>query len=314
MRVIAIEEHFSTEDLLASGTNTPPPPIRAKLVDVGDARIADMDAAGIDMQVLSPNAPSVQVLEPALAVEVARRTNDRLAEIVAAHPDRFAGFATVPTPDPAGAVVELERSIKELGLKGAIVHGHSRGHFLDDKRFWPVLECAEDLGVPIYLHPAPPPEAVMIAYFSGLDEEVGRALSTSAWGWHVETGMHALRLVVAGVFDRFPRLQIMLGHMGENIPFSLARADSTLGRVTRHLERPVADYFHENFYITTSGYITFPPLLCALLVFGADRLMFSVDFPFADNKSATEFLAAAPISPPDRHKIAHGNVERLLHL
>jgi len=314
MRVIAIEEHFNTEELLASSGRSFGRTILSKLLDVDHGRLAEMDAAGIDLAVLSPNAPSVQMLAGGLAVDLAIATNDHLAEVVAEHPDRFAGFATVPTPDPAGSVAELERAVNDLGFRGAIIHGHTSGRFLDESVFWPILECAESLGVPIYLHPAPPPAAVMSAYYSGLGEEVGRALSMGAWGWHVETGMHALRLVVAGVFDRFPKLQFILGHMGENIPFSLARADSVLNRVTANLEHPVAHYFHRNFHLTTSAYVTAPPLLCALAVFGADRIMFSVDYPFSDGAEATHFLRSAPISPADLEKIAHSNAEALLDL
>lgn len=311
MRVIAIEEHFATQDLLAAFQRPWPPPIAEMLLDTAEGRIKAMDAAGIDFQVLSSSAPAVQELEPAKAIDLARRINDELAEVVAAHPDRFAGFATLPTPDPEAAASELERCMNELGFKGTMIHGHTKGHFLDEPQFLPIFEAAAALHAPIYLHPTPPTPAISAAYFSGLSDEVGRVLSTSAWGWHAETGLHSLRLVVSGLFDRFPDLQMIIGHMGENVPFSLQRADSTLGRVL-HLERSVSEYFQENFWLTTSAYFTVPPLLCALLTFGADRLMFSVDYPFADNVAGRQFLDSAPISNADRHKLAHGNVEALL--
>jgi predicted TIM-barrel fold metal-dependent hydrolase len=311
MRVIAIEEHFTTLELHEAAARERGGPVVDKLLDTADGRLAAMDQAGIDVQVLSTSPTGVQEFEPGRAVDLARRTNDHLASVIAAHPDRFAGFATLPTPDPKAAAVELERCVTELGFKGTMLHGHPQGHFLDEPQFLPIFEAAESLHVPIYLHPTPPTEQIKKAYFTGLDEEVERTLSTSAWGWHAETGLHALRLVAAGLFDRFPGLEIIIGHMGENIPFSLARANSTLARVL-HLERTVTEYFEQQFWITTSAYFTVPPLLCALLVFGADRLIFSVDYPYADNVAGRRFLDDAPISTADREKIAHGNVERLL--
>ncbi len=314
MRIIAVEEHFNTDELLAPSGRVIPPAIRERLVEIGERRLGEMDEAGVDMMVLSPSAPAVQMLEPKLARELSVATNDHLAEAVAAHPDRFAGLATLPTSDPPAAVLELERAVTELGFKGAMIHGHTLGRFLDEPDFWPILECAESLGVPLYLHPAPLPAAVVAAYYSGLDPDVARALSMAAWGWHVETGLHALRLVVAGVFDRFPALQFILGHMGENLPFSLARADSILSRAVKGLEHPVAHYFHENFHITMSGYFTLSPFQCALSVFGADRMMFSIDFPHSSNVEAVRFLETVPVGPREREKIAHENAERLLRL
>jgi predicted TIM-barrel fold metal-dependent hydrolase len=318
VRVIAIEEHFWTDGIrAATGRGRPTPgfaDIAVKLGDLGERRLADMDAAGIDVQVISVNAPATQNLDAAAAIPLARDANDRLAAAVAAHPDRFAGFATLPTADPAAAAAELERAVTGLGFKGVMIHGHTRGRFLDDQAYWPVLERAEALGVPIYLHPTFPIPAVMEAYYSGLDPRVGAVLATNAWGWHAETGLHALRLIAGGVFDRFPALRVIIGHMGENIPFSLARADERLTPVATHLKRSVAEYFRENFYVTTSGYFTDPPLICALMVLGADRIIFSVDYPFSDNLPARAFLDRAPLSPADREKIAHGNAERLLRL
>jgi predicted TIM-barrel fold metal-dependent hydrolase len=202
--------------------------------------------------------------------------------------------------------------VTELGFKGAIIHGHTNGRFLDHKNYWSTFEAAESLRVPLYLHPTPPTKTVFDAYYSDLDSEVADVLSTSGWGWHAETGLHALRLIVSGVFDRFPALQVVIGHMGENVPFSLARADSTLGRVTTYLNRSISAYFTENFYITTSGYFTHPPLLCALMVVGADRVLFSVDYPFSQNAHGRAFLDSAPISAADRAKVAYLNADRLL--
>jgi predicted TIM-barrel fold metal-dependent hydrolase len=216
--------------------------------------------------------------------------------------------------DPEEAASELTRCVTKLGFKGALISGTINDRFLDDPVFEPVLAEAEKLGVPLYLHPAPPPAAVYDVYFRGLPADIAGSLATSAWGWHVETGLHCLRLVAAGVFDRFPKLQIIIGHMGENLPFSLARADNRLTPFTPHLQRRVRDYFLTNFHITTSAYFTLPPLLCALMVFGVDRILFSVDYPFSPNAPGRALLDTAPLSPADLEKIAHGNAERLLKL
>jgi predicted TIM-barrel fold metal-dependent hydrolase len=285
-----------------------------KLRDVGAGRLADMDAAGIDLQVLSATGVGLDKLDRETGTALARENNDALAEIVRARPDRFAAFALLAMQDPEAAAAELERCTLKLGFKGALISGTINERFLDDPTFEPVLAQAEKLDVPLYLHPAPPPAAVYQAYFSGLPAEIAGSLATSAWGWHVETGLHSLRLVVAGVFDRFPKLQVIIGHMGENLPFSLARADARLAPFTTHLQRPVRDYFLANFHITTSAYFTLPPLLCALMVFGVDRILFSVDYPFSPNAPGRTLLETAPLSPADLEKIAHLNAEKLLKL
>jgi uncharacterized protein len=314
MRIIAIEEHFTTEGLIrAEGADASGGPV-GKLLDLGADRIAEMDAAGIDLQVISTRAPAVQNLQASEAVPLAREANDMLAAAIAAHPDRFAGFATLPTPAPEQAAAELDRAVRQLGFKGAMLHGHTSGRFLDEQEFWPILDCAQALDVPVYLHPTPPTAAVFQAYFGGVDPRVAGVLARSGWGWHAETGLHALRLMVAGVFDRFPRLQVIIGHMGENLPFSIARADIALRAGTSHLKRTVAEYFGTNFHVTTSAYFTVPPLQCALSVIGADRIMFSVDYPFCSAQDGTRFLRSAPLAPADLEKIAHGNAERLLNL
>lgn len=313
MRVIALEEHFTAPGLPTHGPGRKPE-IGARLRDLGAERLADMDAAGIDVQVLSASSPGTHLQTPEEAIPTARDSNDLLAETVAAHPDRFAGFALLPMPAPEAAAAELERCVTKLGFKGAMIHGHVQGRFLDADEFSPVFACAESLGVPIYLHPTPPTPTVFDAYFSGLPEQVAGIMAGAAWGWHAETGLHSLRLVVNGVFDRHPGLKIVIGHMGENIPFSLARADSVLSPAATHLKRRVAEYFHEHFWITTSAYFTIPPFQCALSVFGIDRLLFSVDYPFADNAAGRRFLDTVPLSPTDREKLAHGNAEELLGL
>lgn len=195
-----------------------------------------------------------------------------------------------------------------------MIDGTIDGQFLDNRRFEPVLAAAERLGVPLYLHPAPPPKAIYQAYYSGLPEAVSFSLSIAGWGWHVETGLHSLRMVVAGVFDRFPNLQVIIGHMGELIPYCLARSDMILSRAAPHLQRRVSDYFRTNFHFTTSGYFTIPPLLCALMVFGAEKMLFAVDYPYSPNAAGRGLLNTAPISPSDLAKISHENAERVLKL
>jgi predicted TIM-barrel fold metal-dependent hydrolase len=284
------------------------------LDDAGDARLQAMDAAGIDVQVLSALAHAVQELSPGQAQAVSRNLNDRMAAAVAAHPGRFRAFATLPMCDPIASAAELSRAVEELGFAGTMIHGQTHGVFLDDPSAAPVLAAAERLGVPVYLHPAEPPAAVRAAYFAGLEPAVAGMLATAGWGWHAETGLHVLRMVVSGVFERFPGLQLIVGHMGENLPFSLARADERLTPVASGLSATVADTVLGHVHVTTCGYTTSPPLLCALMVFGADRMLFSVDYPFSDSAQAAAFLREAPVSPSDREKIAHGNAERLLRL
>jgi predicted TIM-barrel fold metal-dependent hydrolase len=273
-----------------------------------------MDAHGIDFQVISHTTPGVQTLDPDTAVSLARDANDRLAAGVAEHPDRFAGFATLPTPAPEAAADELERAVSELGLKGAMVNGHTGGRFLDDPAFDVLLERFERLGVPLYLHPTEPVSAVREAYYDGFAPGATWFLSAAAWGWHAETGLHVLRMVLGGVFERHPRLQVVIGHMGEMLPFMLARIDDNLPPRVTGLEKLPSEYILANVHITTSGLFTLPPLLCTLMVFGADRVMFSVDWPYAPNADGRRLLDSAPLSPDDRERIAHGNAERLLGL
>jgi predicted TIM-barrel fold metal-dependent hydrolase len=270
--------------------------------------------------VLSMVQPGLEHSPADKATPVARVFNDRIAEAIAAHPDRFAGFAALPTADPHAAANELNRAVTELKFKGALVNGRTQERFLDDQFFWPMFESAEALGVPIYLHPMPPPKAVYDAYYAGFGDDVGFMLAAPAWGWHIETGLHAVRLILAGVFDRFPALQIIIGHMGEAVPFMLTRIDETLGGATAldpaklATELSVKEYFHRNFHITTSGIFTDPPLRCAIDTFGADRIMFAVDHPFSDGAQARRFLDQAAITDEERMKTAHANAERLLGL
>jgi predicted TIM-barrel fold metal-dependent hydrolase len=311
VRVIAVEEHFLSERVVDAPYRED---IRQKLLDLADSRIAAMDAAGIDVQVLSHASPGAQRLDAATAAGFVREENDRLAELVGRRPDRLAAFAALPTAEPRAAAGELERGVRALGLKGALINGPTGGRFLDDQFFWPILECAESLEVPIYVHPAPPSPAIVDAYYSGFSPQVNTALATGAWGWHIETGLHVLRLILAGVFDRFPKLQLLVGHMGEALPFMLRRAMGPLGVEVTGLQRPLPEYFRENVHLATSGFFSVPPFLNALLEVGADRIMFAIDYPFSTNERGRAFLDALPVGPADKEKIAHGNAERLLRL
>jgi predicted TIM-barrel fold metal-dependent hydrolase len=322
MRTITLEEHITipaVEKALGWKSHRGAPSefvnrIQAQLLDMGESRLAAMDAGKIDLQVLSLAGFDMDLLDSATATALACEANDAMAAAQSAHPDRFAAFAALNLRQPDEAAREFERCVRKLGFKGAMIHGTTDGLFLDDPRFSPFWEAAESLDVPVYLHPAPPPEPVQTAYFHGLNESLAYFLSTAAWGWHCETGMHVLRLIGAGVFDRYPKLQVIIGHMGENLPFSLARADFILGRTHPPLPRRVTEYFQQHIHVTTSGYFTLPPFLCTLQVIGADRILFSVDYPYASNAQGRQFLDSLPVSAADLHKIAHGNAERLLRI
>jgi uncharacterized protein len=329
MRTIALEEHYATREFmegpgqsitglaLATG-NARIVDLMTRVVDqlceLDAGRIAAMDTAGIDLQVLSLTAPGVEQLDAPDAIAVAREINDHLADAMRRHPSRLAGFATLPTPAPDAAADELERTVTGLGFAGAVINGHSRGRYLDDEFYWPVLEAAHALQVPIYLHPTPPPQAVIDAAYTGnYPSEVAGTLATAAWGWHIDTATHVLRLVVSGAFDRYPRLQLIVGHMGEGLPFMLPRVEFALTPVTR-LDRPVGDYFRDNLHYTFSAFNWTPTFLNLLLQVGVDRILFSTDHPYGSMAQARAFLDQLPVSPTDKRRIAHTNAERLLRL
>lgn len=325
MRTIAIEEHFlasgfreamqrNTSNRVEGSNTTRTAELQAKLADLGEIRLQAMDAGGIDLQVISHNTTDLTAFPVDEVVSLARQANDQLATTIAAHPTRFAGFATLPMTSPEAAADELERAVHLPGMKGAMISGTTNERFLDDPIFLPILERAVALDVPIYIHPGVPPAPVREAYYSGFDPAVSYMLATSAWGWHAETAVHALRLILSGLFDRLPTLQIIIGHMGEMLPFMLDRTNNVLTPVAKHLQRPVSDYLLRNFSITTSGFFTEPPLQLALKTLGADRIIFSVDYPYSRNEQGRTFLDNASLSPTDREKISHLNAERLLKL
>jgi 2,3-dihydroxybenzoate decarboxylase len=271
-----------------------------------------MDEFGIDMEVLSLTAPGIQAeTDTALAAKRAAQANDFLAEIIGKHPTRFSGFAALALQDPDGAAAELERAVTQLGLRGALINGHTHGEYLDAPTFWPVWERAEALGVPIYLHPANSYD--VWHNLRGHEELIG-----PMWSWGVETATHALRILFGGVFDRFPGATLVLGHMGEGLPGILWRLDSRWGFLDQRgisLAKPrPSDYIRDNMMITTSGVCAHAPLLGSLLALGADHIMFATDYPLESNRDAVRFIETAPISETDRAKICHLNAERLLRL
>jgi len=276
--------------------------------------LADMDASGIDMQVLQLSGERFDRFDRDTEAATVRESNDFLAGVIHEHPDRFAGFAQLNLGDPEGAAAELERCVTELGLVGGMWCGKSKGHYLDHPSFRPVWAMAEKLDVPVYLHPGYPSQEEADALYKDLPESVVGTLARAGWGWHVDTGLHSLRLVLSGLFDRYPKLHFIIGHMGEGIPFFLARANTFLTPLAKHLNRSIEEYYLSNFYITTSGFFSIPTFLCASMVFGVDRVIFSVDYPFSTNEEGRKFLDAIPLSHEDLQKISYKNAERLLKL
>jgi uncharacterized protein len=318
IRTITLEEHFATPAFLdGPGVKNKERPrdLLDQLCDLGDRRIADMDAAGIDVQVLSLTSPGVEQLDATESVKLARETNDILANAVRRHPGRFAGFASLPAVSPKIAADELERVVREHNFKGAVINGHIRGRYLDDAFFWPILERAEALHVPLYIHPTPPPQPVIAASYTGnFSAEVTDRLASAAWGWHIETAVHVLRLILSGAFDRYPRLQVVIGHLGEGLPFMLPRINRNLPMETTKLRRPTAAYFRENLHYTISGFNFVATFLDLYMEVGADRIMFSADYPYGSMSQALAFLDQLPLSPADKERIAHSNAELLLRV
>ena len=328
MRTVALEEHFAVPSIasridkavLARRGYRPrtlpkdaPSPLEL-LAEVGERRLKSMNDAGISVQVLSNSGPGPDLVAGPDGVAMARETNDQLAKIVADRPDRFAGFAALPMQSPDAAAKELSRAVKELGFVGAMVHGTTEGRFLDHASFDQILSAAEELDVPIYIHPHIPPEAVRQAYFSDLPTGAGRVLETAGWGWHSETAIHVLRMVVAGTLDRHRRLKLIIGHMGEMLPMMLDRADQVFALDVDHLQRPVSRTVLDQVWITTSGIFNEPPFLAALLTFGIDHIMFSVDYPYAPDALGRKFLERISLSPADMEKLTHGTADALLKL
>ena len=320
VKAIALEEHFASPAFMEGPgrwlrAGSRPSGVVDKLLDIGEGRIAAMDEAGVEMQVLSINSPGVEQLGAAEAKVIADETNARLADAVRLHPGRFAGFATLPTPSPEAAADTLERAVRDYRFVGAAINGHVAGRYMDDRFFWPILERAEELGVPLYIHPTPPPKRVVeVSYRGSYSDAVAYTLSTSGWGWHIETALYVLRLILGGALDEYPNLQLIVGHLGEALPFMLERIDRNLPREATGLQRGMADYLRENVWYTFSGFNFTPAFLDLLMEVGADRIMFSVDYPYGSMAAARAFLDGLPVPDADHEKIGHGNAEKLLKL
>lgn len=324
MKIIAIEEHFTTpmyrQHVGASeyrnffitsrsaqiGHNIP-----TQLLDLGEERLRHMDAAGVDIQVLSFGSPGPQGFGKDVAIPMARDANNRLRDAIDKHPDRFAGFAALPTADPDEAAAELDRAVKQLGFKGAMIHGHQQGSFLDAKKYWVIFERAAALDVPIYLHPTMPHPDVVRTYFAGYEE-----LQGSPWGFAIDTSCHFLRIMFAGVFDAYPTLKIILGHLGEGLPFAMHRLHdhSYQAAARRGLKKTPLQYLKDNLVVTTSGNWYEPAFVCTLLALGADSIIWAVDWPYEANSVAMDFFKQLSLNDIDKEKIAHRNAERLLRL
>jgi 5-carboxyvanillate decarboxylase len=345
MKRIAIEEHFQTQGYLrALRSRTDYPRVQVSrdrqhneieliwcspdyylprrreisdrlLLDLINIRLQEMDEAGIDMQILSLVYPGPEVFDAPTGAALARETNNELSQVIKRYPERLAGFAAIALQNPPGAADELERAVTQLGLKGAKINSHVSGEYLDDKKYWVLFERAEKLGVPIYIHPREPSPDMLKPYLAY------PALSGSMWGYAAETGLHAMRLICSGLFDQYPNLKVMLGHLGEALPFWLWRMDERwkMGEgasdplIKKLMKRP-SQYVKDNFLLTTSGMFWEPAFLCVYLALGADNILFAVDYPFEPSKEATEFMDALSICDRDKEKVYHLNAEALLGL
>ena len=312
--VIAIEEHYWDEELtrnyqgVEGSRNTEQ---MKRLFDVGEYRIKLMDEAGVDVQVLSHGAPSLQKIGADIAVDLGRSVNDRLLATIARNPTRFAAFCALPTAVPKAAADELERCVK-LGFKGAMIHGLANGKFLDEPEFDAIWERAQALDVPIYIHPSVPMQAVSDAYYAKFAKDFPMVIR-AGWGYTVETATIAIRMVLGGVFERYPRLKIILGHLGETLPFLIWRIDHTLKR-PGHKAISFRDVFATNFYVTTSGNFSNPALLCCMMELGIDHILFAIDYPFVDNQPGMDWIPTIPLCDEDKAKLLSGNAKRLLKL
>jgi 2,3-dihydroxybenzoate decarboxylase len=287
----------------------------ARIQDMGARRLADMDASGIARQLVFLTAPGVQVFETDTATRLARECNDQLKDDVSRNPTRFAALAAIAPQDPHAAGAELERCVNKLQFKGVVVNSHTQGEYLDDQKYWPIFEAAQALDVPVYLHPNTPPPA-MIGPF------LARGLEGAVYGFAVETGLHLLRLVFAGVFDRFPRLKLAVGHLGEGLPFWLFRIDfmhRAMVAAKRYdtvlpLKRKPSDYFKENIWLTTSGMQWAPAIQFCISVLGIERVLYAMDYPYQFVPEEVKVTDEMPMSEKDRDKLYRGNAEKLFKL
>ena len=328
MRVVALEEHFSVPALVqridkaaisARGYRPRKPPVGKPspmelLPEIGERRLKSLDDAGITVQVLSNSGPGPDLVPGADGIAIAREMNDYLAAACAKYPDRFKGFAVLPMQSPDACAAELKRAVKDLRFLGGLINGTTDGRFLDHPSYDGLLATAVELDVPIYIHPHLPPESVRQAYYSGLEPGAGRVLESAGWGWHSEVAIHVLRMVLAGTLDKYPKLKLVIGHMGEMLPVMLARIDEVSALDIDHLKRPISRQIIDQVWITTSGIFSQPPFIAALQTFGIDRIMFSVDYPYAPDAMGREFLDGVALSPTDMAKLTHGNADALLKM
>jgi 5-carboxyvanillate decarboxylase len=336
MRLIDLEAHFFTQEYLqhlAERTSPPrdiisgskretrfsdriyqsrPQALQDKLVNFEGPRLEEMNQAGIDMQVVGLTVPGVQMFEASEASLWARKTNDHLAKIIQKYPHKFIGLASVAPQNPQEAAQELERAVTVLGLGGLVLLSHVNNEYLDNRKYWPIFEMAAKLDVPINLHPSIPSSEILKPY-----AEYGYSLAGPILGFAADAALHAMRLIFSGLFDTYPNLKIILGHMGEALPFWLTRIDFLYLRPSPEripLKRKPSDYFKSNFIVNTSGVFFQPALLCTYLALGADKIAFAVDYPFEDSLTAARFISEAPISNEDKEKICHGTAERIFKL
>ena len=343
MKVICIEEHIGDQDLqkageprlqsqapyfmqvgtcfpgnVADGDDKLPMQldyrISSKLLpDTGPGRIATMDQHGIDMQILSYSNPT-QDTPAAEQIDLTRKVNDRLAETVRANPTRFGGFAALPWRHPEAAAEELERSITELGFVGTMLIGRPGDAFLDDPKFEPILAKLDELRVPIYMHPGYPLPQVQQPYYGGLGTQITARLSLFGWGWHNEAGVHVLRMLLSKKFDKYPNLQVISGHWGEMVPFYLQRLDDSIPQDVTGLSQSITETYKQHIYVTPSGMMNLPHFQFIQAVLGADRILYSVDYPYLTLSGARRFLETLPIGQEDKEKIAHRNAEALFRM
>jgi predicted TIM-barrel fold metal-dependent hydrolase len=323
VKVVGLEEHYVTPQVVDAWNSLDArwrDPATAgsaggdtgrRLVALGEERLAVMDDAGIDTQVLSLTTPGLWNLDAAAGVSLQTSCNDTLADAVCEHPDRLRGFATLALQDPDAAAGELQRAVKDLDFDGALIFSRVRDKSIDHTDFWPLFEAAEALGAPLYLHPQSPPAAVRAGYYNGFGDVVDAAFATHGVGWHYDAGVQLLRLILAGVFDRFPGLQLIMGHWGEMVPFYLERIDRMAP--IAGLQRSITEYVTANVHLTPGGVFSQRYLRWALEVVGAERIMFAADYPFVptDGGAARRFLEDADVTEVQREAIASGNWERL---
>ena len=334
-KLITVEEHFTDQrilDAMAKFTSQQPAPtgvhkeiadffrghtlVGEALLDIDSLRLPHMDSLGIDMQLISYPSPIADCIPPEDAVRIAREANDILAAIVKAHPDRFRAMALLPMADPKAAAQELERCVKELGFVGTMLYGQYKGRFYDEPEFFPVFQKAAELDVPVYFHPAYINQGVLEHYYlsDAYSPIVGAEFGSAMFGWHLDVGIHVVRLILAGTFDKLPNLKVVSGHWGEDIPAFLERMDYMQNMVNTGLKKKISDYYRENIYITPSGICSDLQLEYMLKVFGAEHIIWSEDYPYVRNQPIRYFLDSPALTPEQKHLIARGNAERIYKL